>query len=131
MIFACHPISNAWKYANTANGTCINRLAAAYTYGGLNVIYDIIVVVLPIPKLMRLDVSTRQKAGILSCFLVGFIATGCSIVRLFTLNGLTTARNITWDFVPAGFWSIVSLAMMSLRAGNDLLTASRLRSTAV
>lgn len=95
MIFACHPISNAWKYANTGNGTCINRVGAAYAYGGLNVLFDIIVIALPIPKLLRLDVSKRQKIGICSCFMVGFAATACSIVRLFTLNGLTTARNIT------------------------------------
>lgn len=95
MIFACNPISNAWKYANTGNGTCINRVGAAYTYGGLNVAFDIIVIALPIPKLLRLDVSTRQKIGITSCFLVGLVATACSIVRLFTLHSLTTARNIT------------------------------------
>lgn len=95
MIFACRPLSNAWKYANTGNGTCINRVAAAYTYGGLNVAFDIIVIALPIPKLIKLDVSKRQKIGICSCFLVGFVATGCSVVRLFTLHNLTTARNIT------------------------------------
>ncbi|CZT25328.1 uncharacterized protein RCC_11056 [Ramularia collo-cygni] len=106
MIFACHPISNAWKYANTGNGTCINRVAAAYAYGGLNVIFDLIVIALPIPKLLQLDVSRRQKIGICSCFLVGLIATGCSVTRLFTLQNLTTARNITWDFLPCGFWSI-------------------------
>lgn len=130
MIFACHPISNAWKYANTGNGTCINRLGAAYTYGGLNVAYDIIVIALPIPKLLRLDVGSRQKIGILSCFLVGFIATGCSIVRLFTLQGLTTARNITWDFVPAGFWSLVSLDRLQIEVKDDVLTRTRWKYTA-
>lgn len=95
MIFACRPLSNAWKYADTGNGTCIHRVDAAYAYGGLNVAFDIIVIALPIPKLLRLEVSTRQKIGIMSCFLVGLVATACSVIRLFTLHGLTSARNIT------------------------------------
>ncbi|USW58807.1 hypothetical protein Slin15195_G121260 [Septoria linicola] len=109
IVFACHPISNAWKYANTAMGTCTNRVHAAYAYGGLNVMFDIIVIVLPIPRLLKLDVSVGQKLGICSCFLVGFIATACSIIRLTQLNGLYTARNITWDFTPAGFWSLIEV----------------------
>lgn len=63
MCFACHPISNAWRYANRAMGTCTDRVAGAYAYGGLNIVYDIIVIGLPIPKLLRLNVSMRQKIG--------------------------------------------------------------------
>lgn len=61
MELACHPISDAWRYANTAMGHCTNRVAGAYAYGGLNIVYDLIVIALPIPKLLRLKVSMRQK----------------------------------------------------------------------
>lgn len=63
MIFACHPFSNAWRYANRAMGTCTDRVAGAYAYGGLNIVYDIIVIALPVPRLMKLKVSMRQKIG--------------------------------------------------------------------
>jgi hypothetical protein len=86
IIFACNPISNgmpstaillqgtrssnpanfdltAWRYANRAGGTCFDRVAAAYAFGGINVIFDLIVILLPIPKLLTLRVSMRQKLG--------------------------------------------------------------------
>ena len=105
--------------------------------------FDIIVIVLPIPALLKLDVSTGRKVGyvpysfalrgrlltgdrICSCFLVGFVATACSIVRLTQLNGLYTARNITWDFTSAGLWSLVSELPVSSRP--HLLTCSPDRS---
>ncbi|CZT17814.1 uncharacterized protein RCC_03650 [Ramularia collo-cygni] len=109
MIFSCHPISNAWRYANRAMGTCTDRVAGAYVYGALNIVYDLIVIALPIPGLLRLKVSTGQKIGIMCCFLVGLVATACSIIRMTELQGITTARNITWDFTAAGFWSLVEV----------------------
>ncbi|SMQ49276.1 unnamed protein product [Zymoseptoria tritici ST99CH_3D7] len=124
--FACHPLHNAWRYANRAGGTCTDRVAGVYAYGGLNISYDIIVLALPITRLLRLKVSTTQKLGFIACFLVGIVATGCSIYRMFTIYGLTTARNITWDFTSVGLWSLievyVSMICCCMPATAGLLT---------
>lgn len=56
-------ISTAWRYANRAGGKCIDRVAAGYAFGGLNVIFDLIVILLPIPRMIALKVSMRQRIG--------------------------------------------------------------------
>ncbi|KAM3420464.1 hypothetical protein BST61_g3733 [Cercospora zeina] len=109
IIFACHPISNSWKYADTAMGTCTHRVDAGITYGALNATFDLIVIALPIPRLLKLSVSINQKIGICSCFLVGLIATTCSLIRLTQLEGLYSGRNVTWDYVPTGLWSLIEV----------------------
>lgn len=109
-VFACRPISAGWRYANTGPpGVCTQRVKAGYGYGALNVMFDVIVIVLPIPRLAKLQVSSGQKFGICSCFLVGFVATACSVARLTQLNGLYNGKNITWDYLPAGVWSLIEV----------------------
>ncbi|KAF2210498.1 hypothetical protein CERZMDRAFT_86211 [Cercospora zeae-maydis SCOH1-5] len=109
IIFACDPIRNSWTYANTAMGTCTQRVHAGIAYGALNAAFDLIVIVLPVPRLLQLNVSIRQKVGICSCFLVGLIATTCSLIRLTQFNGLYSGRNVTWDYVPVGLWSLIEV----------------------
>lgn len=48
-------------------------------------------------------------ARISACFLVGFVVTACSIVRLTRVQGLQESRNVTWDFAPAGLWSLIEV----------------------
>lgn len=62
-IFACAPVTYAWDMVIGAQGSCINRPAAVYAYAALNITYDFIVLLLPIPRLLRLKVSTGEKIG--------------------------------------------------------------------
>lgn len=82
---------------------------------------------MPIPRLLKLKISTIQKLGyvdrsalsrvpladryssVICCFLVGFAVTGCSIYRLTHLHQLTTIRNATWDFIQLAQWSIIEV----------------------
>ncbi|SMY23888.1 unnamed protein product [Zymoseptoria tritici ST99CH_1A5] len=109
LIFGCNPISDAWRYANRAGGKCIDRVAAGYAFGGLNVIFDLIVILLPIPRMIALKVSMRQRIGVVSCFLIGLVVTVCSTVRLTHLYQLTNVRDITMDFYPFLMWSVVEV----------------------
>ncbi|SMQ55452.1 unnamed protein product [Zymoseptoria tritici ST99CH_3D7] len=108
-IFSCHPITNAIRYTNRAGGTCVNRIALAYSVGGINAVLDIVVIALPIPRLSKLTISLRQKMGIISCFLIGFTVTACTVVRLTHLHSLTTILNPTWDFVELNLWSLIEV----------------------
>lgn len=62
-ILACNPVDFAWNSAVGAQGQCMDRQAAVYAYGALNIIYDFLVLLLPIPRLMLLNVSTGDKVG--------------------------------------------------------------------
>ncbi|SMY20669.1 unnamed protein product [Zymoseptoria tritici ST99CH_1A5] len=108
-IFACHPILTALNKPNRAGGACIDRIALYYAVGGINVVLDIIVIVIPLPLLLKLRMSTLRRSGIISCFLVGFIVTACSIVRLTHLRQLTTIRNATYDFMSLLQWCLIEV----------------------
>ncbi|SMQ54023.1 unnamed protein product [Zymoseptoria tritici ST99CH_3D7] len=109
--FGCVPIAAAWRYTNQANGACINRVGLAYYSGSMNVILDIIIIILPIPKVLALKITTKQKIGLISCFLVGFAVTACAIVRLTTVHKVSNITNATWDFLTFAQWSGIELSM--------------------
>ncbi|USW59043.1 hypothetical protein Slin15195_G123620 [Septoria linicola] len=109
-IFPCQPISYAWRQVLPGvTGTCSNRLAAAFAFSGINIAYDVIVLLIPIPRFIGLDIPLHKKIGVCSCFLVGFAVTACSIIRLTHLFALNNSRNPTWDFAEPGFWSLIEV----------------------
>lgn len=46
------------------------------------IITDVIIIVLPIPLLLGLNIKLAQKAGVVCLFLLGLFTTVCSIMRL-------------------------------------------------
>lgn len=108
IIFQCSPVPYAWlSVAGDIQGNCINIEAFTYTYGALNICYDVIVFFLPVHSLLKLQITWPRKVGVIGAFLVGFLVTICSIVRLQYLVRLDKSKNITWDFQYIGMWSLV------------------------
>lgn len=69
IIFQCTPVSNAWKLA--PQGYCVNFNAATWSYSGVNVLQDVIVIVLPITQVIALQMSLRKKIGVIMIFVLG------------------------------------------------------------
>lgn len=53
----------AWRLTNVAKGACVNRPLLAYFAGALNAILNIVIIILPIPKVLALRVTMQQKLG--------------------------------------------------------------------
>lgn len=103
------PIVRQW-YAG------INIYAAVFGVAAINIAMDFWVLLLPIPKLMSLTgVSKQKKMGICGVFLLGFICTAISIVRLYYIIPIRNTTNATFDFAPFQTWSKVEvdLSMIS------------------
>ena len=105
----CMPISYAWtRWDGEHKGHCINTVAQIYMGASLNIIFDVLVFFLPIPKLYKLKTSTpRKKIGIILTFLVGLFVTICSIIRLRYLVRWGESANPTWDYTSIGIWSVI------------------------
>ncbi|SMQ48824.1 unnamed protein product [Zymoseptoria tritici ST99CH_3D7] len=110
-ILGCTPISAAWRLTNVAKGACVNRPLLAYFAGALNAILDIVIIILPIPKVLALRVTMQQKLGLVSCFLVGFVVTAAAVVRLTQVHKLRKLTNITYDFVDFVYWCGIELSL--------------------
>ncbi|KAK8022161.1 hypothetical protein PG993_012928 [Apiospora rasikravindrae] len=106
----CVPFDYTWtRWDNEKTGKCINMDAQTYTCAALNIVLDIVIFFMPIPQLMKLDLSWKKKVGIIFTFLVGLFVTICSVVRLQALIGWTRSTNPTMDYAPLAVWSLVEL----------------------
>lgn len=69
LIFSCRPVSKAWDFA--LSGTCINRPAVYVATACVNIITDCAILALPIPMVIKLQLPTQQKIGLVGLFAVG------------------------------------------------------------
>jgi hypothetical protein len=65
----CRPIQMLWD--SSIPGTCGNATKLLEVATGLNIAFDIVLVLLPIASLLRLNVSMHAKLGIIIIFLTG------------------------------------------------------------
>lgn len=75
MIFACKPISAVWT-SWTKESTpeyCINQKAFYFAAAGCNIALDVLVVLVPIPELLKLKLSRRKKIFLVAIFSVGAV----------------------------------------------------------
>lgn len=63
-------------------GTCLPVGQTFYGLAIFTIICDVIIILLPIPLLLSLNIKPAQKAGVVCLFLLGLFTTICSILRL-------------------------------------------------
>ncbi|KAF7679597.1 hypothetical protein GT037_003345 [Alternaria burnsii] len=104
----CIPIRIAWeRWDGEHHGKCINLNADAWASAAVNIILDLIVITIPMRELSQLKMSRRRKFGIMLMFLGGGFVTIVSIVRLKFMIQFAQTTNVTWDYLPIGYWSTV------------------------
>ncbi|KAK5109890.1 hypothetical protein LTR62_006497 [Meristemomyces frigidus] len=103
----CRPISYSWtQWDGEHKGKCINLEAQVYCGAILNICWDLVVFVLPIPRLLNLQVrDTRKKVMVILTFLVGLFGTVCSIIRLRYLTQWGKTANATMHYNNIAIWS--------------------------
>ena len=69
-IFPCQPTRAAWDISYT-NPKCIDRNAVYKATAALGAITDLMVLAIPIPVVIPLQISMRQKIGLICFFAVG------------------------------------------------------------
>ncbi|KAK5213276.1 hypothetical protein LTR20_009396 [Exophiala xenobiotica] len=112
MIFQCTPIPFFWQgWAGETTGTCININLFSWIRAAVEIGLDIAVLSLPIPMLLKLDMSWRKKIQVIMMFSVGFVITIISILRLRSLIQFAKTTNPTFDNSPAVYWSVLECDM--------------------
>lgn len=84
LIFSCTPVKRAWK--TDEPGSCLPVGATFYGLAIFTIICDVVIIFLPIPLLLRLNIKPAQKAGVVCLFLLGLFTTICSILRLTQIH---------------------------------------------
>lgn len=69
-LFPCRPVQASWDYT-IQDANCLDSWAGYLALSILNIIIDITTLALPIPILLPLQISTRQKASLIAIFGAG------------------------------------------------------------
>ncbi|KAG0645125.1 hypothetical protein D0Z07_9202, partial [Hyphodiscus hymeniophilus] len=109
-IFQCIPIQAVWtRWDGTVPARCINVNALGWVSAGISILLDITILILPLPGLAKLVMPCQRKIHILLMFGLGFFVVIVSILRLTSLVKFADTQNVTWDYVPVGYWSTIEV----------------------
>lgn len=87
IIFQCSPINSYWDHR--IKRKCLNSTAIGYAGAVFSILEDFVILGMPIPQLLRLQVKTGQKIALILLFSVGSLyATFCKIFpQSFYISG--------------------------------------------
>ncbi|KAH8590101.1 hypothetical protein B0O99DRAFT_635611 [Bisporella sp. PMI_857] len=109
-VFACKPVAFFWN-RDIRGGTCLDINKLAYANSAMSIIQDILIVVLPLPPLMKLNMGRKKKIGVGFMFAVGGFGCVVSMIRLRSLLSFGNSLDPTWDYVNVVLWTIAELAI--------------------
>ncbi|KAI0417330.1 hypothetical protein F5X98DRAFT_374933 [Xylaria grammica] len=124
-VLQCIPINKTWE--TTLEGKCIDRRILFTISSSFNIFTDMLILALPLKIFIGLKIPRRTKIALMFVFLLGFLTTITSIVRLvlliqglFMLNtSLSTDANI--GFVTSAIETNLALITASAPALRPLL----------
>ncbi|KAK8044191.1 hypothetical protein PG993_004215 [Apiospora rasikravindrae] len=103
LAFSCYPIAAFWD-KTIPNFTCNFATGLVATVG--NIITDFVILLLPIPVVLQLNMGTPQKVATLCIFAVGSFACIVSILRLVLLP---SALDVTYTAAVTASWTLAEL----------------------
>ncbi|QKX63874.1 uncharacterized protein TRUGW13939_11046 [Talaromyces rugulosus] len=102
-------VAKIWD--SSVDGYCTNAVAVYYAIAGSSLALDVLIIILPIPVLIKLRLNTKQKFVIVGMFATGFFVTVIQIIRIFTIKNLKSYTNsgsiITWSKIEISLGIIV------------------------
>ncbi|KAF1948860.1 hypothetical protein CC80DRAFT_485537 [Byssothecium circinans] len=105
----CLPVTYIWTSWDGAHrGKCINLNSFVWSHAAIDIVFDCAIFALPIPELIKLNMSLRKRIMIVAMFSVGGVGTIVSILRLQSLVTFSTSKNPTFDNTPTAYWSVLS-----------------------
>ncbi|KAI9679146.1 MAG: hypothetical protein M1822_007356 [Bathelium mastoideum] len=104
-VFLCTPVGKLWQ--PNVPGWCMNAEHYWLSTAAVNVILDFSVLILPMPKLIMINLPKRQKAALLFVFLLGGFGSIVSLVRLLIVHLEATEGHYVASGIAAITWSAV------------------------
>ncbi|KAH7174851.1 uncharacterized protein B0J16DRAFT_185701 [Fusarium flagelliforme] len=111
MGFCCTPVSHYWTRVKGTEGKCIDVGHFFVILAIINLITNVIVLVIPVPEVLKLQMSRGKKAAVFGILALGGLVCIASAVRIHYLNVFSTAVDTTWHMGPVAIWSSVEPSM--------------------
>ncbi|GME65476.1 putative pth11-like integral membrane protein [Neofusicoccum parvum] len=106
-IFSCVPVEKYWN--RPTPGHCIDGPIYYYFAAAMNMITDIFVFIIPIPALLRLNISNHNKYGMIIAFSFGSIGCIVSAIRLYLISHVSTSPDLSKTSPGPAMWTAVEL----------------------
>lgn len=72
MLGACKPIHYFWdQYSNSESGSCVDTTLFYLLAGIINMVIDILILLIPVPCILRLQVKRSDKIMLFGIFMIG------------------------------------------------------------
>ncbi|KAL3478856.1 hypothetical protein BJX99DRAFT_256063 [Aspergillus californicus] len=105
--FDCTPASFYWnRFDGVSQGTCLDY-AAFKVMPPVNIALDVVVMALPLPLLVRLNLPLAKKIRVISMFSVGILIIIAGILRITHLYHSITTYNITYNGGELSYFGII------------------------
>ncbi|WDK20004.1 heterokaryon incompatibility protein [Colletotrichum graminicola] len=101
------PIESNWD--RYIEGRCFNVTAIVYAGAACSILEDLFLIVLPIPELLKLQLSSKKRIALVFMFALGSFACIASMVRLQYLVSFADSFDSTYENVMTVIWSAVEL----------------------
>ncbi|KAI5461606.1 hypothetical protein BGZ63DRAFT_335198, partial [Mariannaea sp. PMI_226] len=90
-----------------SNSSCVNHIAVAQAV--LNVVFDLILILMPIPTIFSLKLPRRQKMIICSILAIGSGAIIAACIRIYYAKALGVDRDVTWTQGKLVLWTSIEV----------------------
>ncbi|KAK0386745.1 hypothetical protein NLU13_6581 [Sarocladium strictum] len=97
----CTPVALQWD--TTLKGTCIHGVPFYLSMASLTICFDVVVMLLPFPALLKAQIQSRKKVVLLCLFGLGIFI---SVIQIFRIRTVTRLSNYL-DSAPLIMWSTV------------------------
>ncbi|OJD31451.1 cfem domain-containing protein [Diplodia corticola] len=106
----CRPVSYAWnQWDGLHEGNCNDIHLQGWIAAAINIALDTVVMILPLKHLANLNMDLKKKLMVMAMFSVGIFVVFTSAIRLYSLIHFANSENISWDYVEAGYWSLIEV----------------------
>ncbi|KKY17657.1 putative integral membrane protein [Diplodia seriata] len=78
--FECVPVARYWD--KTIAGKCINGADTFLANACMNILTDFVIIGIPVPSLLKLQVGPAKKMGLLFAFSLGLVVCAISVARI-------------------------------------------------
>lgn len=65
----CVPVAKFWD--DSIDGFCLSKPGLWFSNASMHITTDLVILIIPIPALLRIDIPTRQKVALMIMFALG------------------------------------------------------------
>ncbi|KAL8896151.1 MAG: hypothetical protein Q9207_007854 [Kuettlingeria erythrocarpa] len=106
--FNCNPVAKTWHALTfTGPAKCFDNSMIQFVIGGFNIATDFIILVMPMPIILDLNMDSKRKIGLVVIFSTGVFVFASTIVREVIVVQTLRDFDQSWVTVPETVWLTV------------------------